>query len=651
MRMSSVNTFAALLCAAVATVLQEKPAVSRRGPVECKKGIFYMNRIGPSGAQLWISNADGTNATKLMGDQTWAFDYHPSWSLNGDWIIFTSERRSPGQSNLYRVRPDGTGLEVLEDTDSVEDAGTLSPDGTKDLETGLERNLTDTASTRSSNIWPSGNFRPAWSPDGEWLAFSSDRNTDWSGHTEGTGWEHTQSLGIYVIRADGRDFRTLLHEQGHAYGTPQWSSDGGRIIYNNMATEHTYYAHCVPSEQELISSQIWSVDVATGVDRIKHTSSDTFKVGQHYIGNSTNIGYLVKAGDFEGIHYTTPDLTHSSFNLIYLRDPSWSPDGKKLVYWVPNWDQQHAELELFSYDSEWQYRYADVFPVQNTVINRMATTQKVLGAANGSVVHSTPMYKDVVDALDSYDIYPTHNETKALWLEEGQAGGFQPSWNPDGTELVAGFGAWFLTRTESPAAIYRMLANGTKHENLTDWINNAGFPSWSPDGSAVVYRLWNLESGSPMGLHILNFTTGETTQLTLGWDNTPGWSPDGDRILFTRNNNWTESYGASWYADRFDIYTIRPDGTNLTRVTESLSNDAQSHQPLSLDVAVWSQDGRIMYSSGMYVFKDESQLYDNTFQPYGQIIVMDYDGSNKKLMTDTIWEDSMPLYMPNEYLK
>lgn len=58
-----------------------------------------------------------------------------------------------------------------------------------------------------------------------------------------------------------------------------------------------------------------------------------------------------------------------------------------------------------------------------------------------------------------------------------------------------------------------------------------------------------------------------------------------------------------------------------------------------------------MWSTGMYGFKDESTLFDNTFQPYGQIMIMDFDGSNKELLTDTIWEDSMPLYMPNEYLK
>lgn len=43
-----------------------------------------------------------------------------------------------------------------------------------------------------------------------------------------------------------------------------------------------------------------------------------------------------------------------------------------------------------------------------------------------------------------------------------------------------------------------------------------------------------------------------------------------------------------------------------------------------------------MYSTGMYGFHDESALYDNTFQPYGRIVVMDADGSNKTILTDSI---------------
>lgn len=219
--------------------------------------------------------------------------------------------------------------------------------------------------------------------------------------------------------------------------------------------------------------------------------------------------------------------------------------------------------------------YMDVFPMHNVAANSLSITEKVLGGANSSLVVSSTKNTDLTDALDSYDIYSASNATEVTWLEEGNSGAFQSSFNPDGDELVVGFGAWFVSRSTDTGAIYRVTANGSSYTNLTDWKNNAGFPTWSPDGSAIVYRLWNLESGAPQGLQLLNFTTGETTKLTHGWDNTPGWSPDGERIVFTRNNNWTESYGARWYADRFDIYTIRPDGSELTQVTDSLANDAQ----------------------------------------------------------------------------
>jgi Tol biopolymer transport system component len=162
---------------------------------------------------------------------------------------------------------------------------------------------------------------------------------------------------LYVVRPDGTGFRKVLHQDGFALGTPQWSPNGKRLIYNNMTRENTYYAHGVSSEQAIVPAQIYSVDVATGKNIIAHTSDDNLKVGQHYIANSTNIGYVIKAGDSEGVGYTSPDKTHKAYNLTGLRDPSWSPDGSKIVYNVLNWDQQASNLKLWSFDSEWDYRY------------------------------------------------------------------------------------------------------------------------------------------------------------------------------------------------------------------------------------------------------------------------------------------------------
>jgi Tol biopolymer transport system component len=63
--------------------------------------------------------------------------------------------------------------------------------------------------------------------------------------------------------------------------------------------------------------------------------------------------------------------------------------------------------------------------------------------------------------------------------------------------------------------------------------------------------------------------------------------------------------------------------------------------------AVWSQDGHsILWNSGEYGFKDEAALYDNSFQPYGSIWMMNADGTGKRQLTDSHWEDSMPAFVP-----
>jgi Tol biopolymer transport system component len=233
------------------------------------------------------------------------------------------------------------------------------------------------------------------------------------------------------------------------------------------------------------------------------------------------------------------------------------------------------------------------------------------------------------DGSNKHNIYnPADHGFDPKLLNMGLAGAFQPTWSPDSLWLTFGVGLWFQERNNHKAVIMRVRRDGSGLEKLTDGSVHSGFPSYSAEGNEIVYRVWGENN---VGLRILNLESRKTRTLTTGYDNLPGWSPDGQRILFTRKVDDVN----------FDVFTIRPDGSDLLRVISHRSGDGH---------AVWTWDGRIMWNSGIYGFRDEAALYDNTFQQYGQIFVMNADGSGKRLLTDSRWEDSMPCYIPAKFL-
>jgi hypothetical protein len=84
-----------------------------------------LHRIGPSESTLFIAKTDGFDEHPLLPNS--GFDYNGSFSPDRKWIIFTSERG--GSADIYRVHPDGSGLERLTDDPAYDDQGALSPDG------------------------------------------------------------------------------------------------------------------------------------------------------------------------------------------------------------------------------------------------------------------------------------------------------------------------------------------------------------------------------------------------------------------------------------------------------------------------------------------------------------------------------------------
>jgi Tol biopolymer transport system component len=212
-----------------------------------------------------------------------------------------------------------------------------------------------------------------------------------------------------------------------------------------------------------------------------------------------------------------------------------------------------------------------------------------------------------------------------------------PQWSPRGDGIIFAIGQFsaFLDFTaggskprdpvNGGAQIAMVNADGTGFRQITSGANNNGFPAFAPDGKRIVYRTTGPDGD---GLRIMNMDSHSITVLTKEYDNFPAWSPRGDLIAFIRQVDGD-----------YEIFSIRPDGKDLKRLTNSRGNEAH---------LAWSPDGeKMLFSSTRMGFKDEA-LYTLAPQPYGEIFVMRYDGTGVEQLTDNQWEEGGPAWQPQK---
>ena len=588
---------------------------------------IYVDQYMPLRSELMVADPDGGNPRKLVPGLE--IDYNVSFSYDGREVVFTSERS--GSANIFRAQVDGTAVEQLTDSPAFDDQAALSPDNRSlafvssrgdgstdiyimDLDSHRIRNLTNA---------PGGDFRPSWSPDGQTIAFSSERGTGFphQGFPGPAGkWEHTQAASIYLINTDGTGLRKIATDRNMTAGSPKWSSDGSKIVFYEMPVRDTFLARVVGGQ----ASNIVSVDLTTG-RRIVHASGPGLKVSPQFIAPD-RIAYQTKT-------QRSGTLTFSSGAAGLPQDlanPSWSQDGTQVVYHAGQMETMHhyrnplgTELLGTVEDPGFELVHASGWPAVSPDGRTIVVSERTGRAFQNDDRMALVMWD--TDGTNPRRVY--RDDVTVMGLE----------WSRDGHWLVFGAGGFFSQRTTKPSQIMLIKPDGSDVHAVTKGSANAGFPSWSSDGTQIVYRLWaNNEQGE--GLRIVDVATGESRVLTTGHDTLPHWSPSGDVIMFTRYAS-----DRRFLYDEFDIYTIRVDGTDLKRLTDAEGNDAHS---------LWSPDGNyILWSSSRFGFKDGAALVINQPQPYVELFIMNADGSDQRPLTDNHYEEGTPAWLPAEFVK
>lgn len=93
------------------------------------KDLLAQGLVQPTKMELYVANADGTNAKKItsLGNANWA----PFFTPDGQKILFSSNHKSKRgfPFNLFMVNLDGTGLEQVTFDDTFDSFPMFSPDG------------------------------------------------------------------------------------------------------------------------------------------------------------------------------------------------------------------------------------------------------------------------------------------------------------------------------------------------------------------------------------------------------------------------------------------------------------------------------------------------------------------------------------------
>lgn len=264
-----------------------------------------------------------------------------------------------------------------------------------------------------------------------------------------------------------------------------------------------------------------------------------------------------------------------------------------------------------------------------TIVARVASaavmTLMTLAVSPVGATASTPPGRLVVHryipAAKQADLFEIRPGGRTVRLTRTDAFESSATYSPDGRRI-----AFVRTSPDKRrSSLMTMRSDGTAVKQVAAGVGTG--IEWSPDGAWITYVAFESDG---MELHVVR-PDGRVDTVVAAAEfihHRIAWAPDSSAVAFSARMEPTSG--------DHDIYSVTPDGTALTRLTESPGSD---------DSPSFSPDGsRIVFSTT----RDDAQSGEGAPGPYSsELYLMNADGSNEITLTQTpdTW-DEFPEWAP-----